>query len=210
MTQSLMTPAQRRASVEVPIRMRTLARDPRGFPIPFIVMIDKTGTPQFTINDMRRTTECRRKGLCAICGKRFERHPVTQRPEMWFVGGSRCFLHELGAFLDPPLHLECAEYALVVCPFLAARSARWRNIDDAKLSPGGLPEGMAILRDKHVQPDLPERFGLGRTYAYKFREDVPQHGFYIVEDWSHVEWWRGGERIEAPATGESPPIQEFA
>lgn len=196
-----------RLTVELPRRMRTLARDPRGYPIPFIVLIDKSGQPQFTINDHSRTEECRRKRLCSICGKRFDRNPVTFREEFWFVGGSRCFLHEHGAFLDPPVHYECAEYALRVCPFLAAR--RYSNrIDDRKLNPANMPANMALIREKGMQPALPERFGLGMTTGYEFRETQPNFGLYIADPWQYVEWWRAGEPINAPETGVSPPAPE--
>jgi hypothetical protein len=50
-----------RSGVAIPKRMRSLERDKRGYPIPFIVLRDKTGQPQFTINDFRRIAECRNK-----------------------------------------------------------------------------------------------------------------------------------------------------
>jgi hypothetical protein len=152
-----------RLALPLPKTMRTLERDHRGYPIPFIVMRDKDGKAHFTINDIRQVAQCVNKRLCAICGKR-----ITGG--FWFVGGSRCFLHEDGAFLDPPLHLECAEYALVVCPFLAAR--QWRErIDDRLLDKDKLPDGMMTIKNEYMPPSLPERFGLGRAlsyHAYKF------------------------------------------
>lgn len=196
-----------RLETELPRRMRTMQRDARGYPIPFIVLRDKSGTPQFTINDVEATTECRVKRLCSICGKRFDRHPVTFKDMMWFVGGSRCFLHERGAFLDPPMHLVCAEYALRVCPFLAA-SRYLRRIDDAKLKPENTPDGMTLVREKHMQPDLPERFGLGLTYRFSYRETLPGQGVHIVSRWEHVEWWKAGEPVNAPDTGQPPPDAE--
>lgn len=195
-----------RLDVPIPKGMRTLRRDSRGYPVPYIVLMDKSGTPQFTINDSRKVMDCVRKMLCSICGKRVPLNRVggNIEPYFWFVGGSRCFLHPHGAFLDPPLHLECAEYALQVCPFLAA-SRYMRRIDDAKLKPRDTPEGMAIAREEFVQPSLPERFGLGLTHDF----DITERGLYVVHNWSYVEWWRGGERIEAPETGEPPPNEEI-
>jgi hypothetical protein len=194
----------RRLAIELPRRMRTLPRDRRGYPIPFIVLIDRNGEPQFTINDWRRVAECRTKHLCSICGKRFDKHPVSSKYEMWFVGGSRCFLHPRGGFLDPPMHLDCATYALRVCPFLAARAYSGR-IDDAKLTPGGLPSGTALVREEYMQPALPERFGLGLTFDYRFHQEPNSAGVYTVDDWHYVEWWKAGEAVDAPASGEPPP-----
>ena len=173
--------------------MRTLARDARGYPIPFIVVIDRAGKPQFTINDGDRVEQCRKKTLCSICGKRIAGAP-------WFVGGSRCFVHERGAFVDPPVHRECGEYALRVCPFLATPYSG--RIDDAKLSPEGLPEGMALLRLEYMQPDQPERFGFGCSANYRIVRPAPGEWLYAVFKWEYVEWWRHGARINAPSAAE--------
>lgn len=190
-----MSGATTRLAVEVPKRMRTLPRDTRGYPIPYIVLVDRRGVPQFTINDDRLVQRCRRRSLCAICGKPHD------RDGMWFVGGSRCFLHEHGAFVDPPVHLECAEYALRVCPFLAARKYTGR-IDAAKLAPGSLPPGTALAAWDHMPPDLPERFGLGRTLGYEISRTT---GLYLVDDWRYVEFWQAGQPVNAPDTGEPAP-----
>lgn len=197
------SPVARRLTVELPKRMRTLARDPRGYPIPFIVMRDRHGVPQFTINDTEKTLRCHRRRLCAICGKPHD------RDGFWFIGGSRCFLHELGAFLDPPAHLECAEYSLRVCPFLAARSYA-RRIDAGKLAPGALPDGTELVTHDFMEPRLPELFGLGRTLGYE-RSVTPHYpaGLYTDDGWQYVEWWHGGERVDAPARGAPPADKEW-
>jgi len=191
------------ADMPIPKRMRTLAKDHRGYPVPYIVLIDQTGKPQFTINDDEKVKRCDRRKLCSICGKPHD------RDGFWFVGGSRCFLHPQGAFLDPPLHLECAEYALRVCPFLAARRYT-KRIDDAKLAPGATPEGMTLLREEFMMPRLPERFGLGRTLGYRRlsrRGDLP---VYVVEGWRYVEFWRNGEPVNAPDTADPPADREMS
>ena len=190
-----------RLSVEIPKRMRTLDRDIRGFPVPYLVLIDKRRQPQFTINDVRKAARCDLWALCAICGKRLDRDQGA--PMRWFIGGSRCFLHPDGAFLDPPNHLECAEYALRVCPFLAARRYTGR-IDDAKLDPDAKPDGLTLVRHEGMEPRLPERFGLGLaeiTTPHYQRTGI----IYKVPRWRYVEFWRAGEPINAPETGEPPP-----
>lgn len=185
-----------RLAVEVPKRMRSLRKDARGYPIPWIVMIDKTGTPQFTINDQQRLHACVTKHLCAICGKRFDRHPITARHEMWFVGGARCFLNQRGGFIDPPSHLECAEYALRVCPFLAARKYA-KRIDDKKLAPDAIPDGMVLATAEHMQPELPDRFGLGLCFDYRVVGSSLDPVFTVAA-WHHIEWWHAGEQTNAP------------
>lgn len=162
--------------------------------MPFIVLRDKLGIPQFTINDVKRVNLCVRKRLCAICGKRMG-------DWVWFVGGSRCFLHTRGAFLDPPTHNECAEYALAVCPFLAARSYSGR-IDDRKLAPGAIPDGLTLVRHDGMLPALPERFGLGAALDYR---RSGSGDVFIVDRWQYLEFWRHGRPCRAPDSAEPPP-----
>lgn len=180
----------RRLETPIPKSMRTLERDARGYPIPFIVMRDKSGKPQFTINDFRMVEKCRSKRLCAICGKRLD-------GKYWFVGGSRCFIHEHGAFVDPPLHEECARYALRVCPFLAAPSYA-KRIDDRLLKAKDRPDGVAIATVAHMLPEQPERFGLGLSRFFSIIDTDQQGLLYKVPRWDYVEWWKAGEQVNAP------------
>lgn len=174
-----------RLVIEIPPQMRTLERDHRGYPIPYIVLRDRTGMPQFTINDYRAVEKCITKRLCAICGKRLAKW-------MWFVGGSRCFMHPDGAFLDPPSHMACATYALQVCPFLAAPSYG-KRIDDKRLTPERRPINMALVHIEDMLPDRPEWLGLGATTAYQRKDS-----HLIVDRWDYVEFWQKGEQVNAP------------
>lgn len=180
-----------RLATAIPQRMRTRPKDARGYPVPFIVMIDKTGLPQFTINDVRRVADCHSKRLCAICGKRHDK-------QVWFVGGSRCFLHPHGAFIDPPMHHDCAEYALRVCPFLALPSYS-RRVEDRKLKPEGRHEDLKIVRTDFMNPMQPELFGLGSADSYRIKGSAV-HGdqILIVDRWNYVEFWKAGEPVNAP------------
>lgn len=192
-----------RLALPLPKQMRTRPRDPRGYPIPFVVLIDRSGQPQFTINDVRRTSACINRKLCSICGKRFD-------DGMWFVGGSRCFTHEHGAFIDPPMHHACAEYALRVCPFLAAPSYA-KRIDDRKLKPANMPDDMALARVDHMPPSQPERFGLGCTRAYRLVHPGPGETIFVIDRWEYIEWWRDGVTINAPdALPPAQPVGRFA
>lgn len=175
-------------SVRMPKRLHVRPRDTRGIPIPFIAFVDANGVPQFTINDEHRTRQCRTKRLCGICGKRFDEFG------MWFVGGARCFTHDAGAFIDPPMHWACAAYAMQVCPFLAAPRYS-KRIDDAKLTAGGIDTTTAILVRNGMPEEQPELFGLGGTLAYRWLED---HRVYRIDEWVHIEWWRNGVEVDAP------------
>jgi len=182
----------------IPKTMRTLAKDHRGYPIPFIVMRDKSGQPQFTINDFFKVRDCHAKRLCAICGKRLNEG-------FWFIGGSRCFLHEHGAFVDPPTHYECAEFAMRVCPFLAARKYT-KRIDAKKLKRENIPDTYDLVLVEGMPPALPERFGLGHSSNYALLRRGPGDDLHIIDHWNYIEWWKNGERINAPDTPVSPPL----
>lgn len=179
-----------RLLVPIPKRMRTLERDQRGYPVPFIVLRDKTGRPQFTINDVRRTEEARTKRLCSICGKRLGR-------SVWFIGGSRCFTHAHGGFVDGPTHEECSFYAIRVCPFLAAPSYA-KRIDDKLLAEDATPDGLLLATVPHMLPDRPERFGLGETSNYEVFFAPRQGWLYRASTWDYVSWWQHGQEVNAP------------
>lgn len=99
--------------VLIPERMQALARDPRGYPIPFGLLIDPDGKAHFSLNDESKRLQILRRDLCSICGTKLFRG-------RWFVGGVLSAFHADGAFIDPPMHAECARYALQACPYLAA------------------------------------------------------------------------------------------
>jgi len=194
-----------RLAVPLPMRLRTRPRDALSYPIPWIVVIDRAGQPQFTINDHSRVVEAARKRLCALCGKRHDPDGA------WFIGGPRCFLHPQGAFLDPPAHLECAEYALRVCPFLAVPSYT-KRIDDRKLSPENTPEGMTLVWNNGMPEPPPERFGLGRSTSYEVISPAPGEVLFVPTRWDYVEFWRHGEPCDPPddASGGPAPGEERA
>ena len=175
---------------EMPKRLRTRPRDRRGYPIPFIVMIDKEGRPHFTINTGIRVAECFTKKLCGLCGKRHDPGGV------WFVGGSRCFTDPNGRFLDPPMHEDCARYALRVCPYLAAPSYP-KRIDARTLKPDAVPEAMEIVSERGMAEARPDIFMLGRaiTWLPEPLQDDPRHLCFMAREWLHLETWQGGQMI---------------
>lgn len=95
--------------VEMPLRVRALPKDPeRGYPVPFFVAwVD--GKPDFRIADGRKVARCITEKLCWICGQRLGKH-------LAFVVGPMCAVNRVSA--EPPMHRDCAEYSVAVCPFL--------------------------------------------------------------------------------------------
>lgn len=176
------------AQIEIPRALRKRPRDRRGYPIPWIVLIDRNKRPHFTINDGARTIAAGRKKLCGLCGEKLRR-------DIAFVGGPMCFLSPLGAFSDPPMHHDCARYAVQVCPYLAAPSYG-RRIDDRTLAPGATPGGVLIKNDDLVAPDRPEAFMLGKAagFAMIIREDGAPL-FRAREEWLDLTVWKDGRQL---------------
>jgi hypothetical protein len=183
----------------IPERMSLLPRDKRGLPIPFIVLRDATNTPHFTINDQTKVYRCVVNKLCGICGKPFETfhdsrgrpNPRPQNAGMTFVGGPMSALHKHGAYIDPPMHHECAEFALRVCPYIAAKHYDTR-IDDRLAKKAELVEGQVILKDPMMIPDRPEYFVAVTCSDYTV---VNRQGYMKPANMIRLSWWKHGERV---------------
>lgn len=183
--------------VPIPDRMRHLPLDPRGYPVPVIVMRDSVGNPLFAANAEEDRQRMFRDDRCHICGKRLDRG-------RWFVGGhlSACAVH--GQFMDGGLHGECARYALKVCPYMAAptygrlvgphqlknhRSEAVILHDDTATNTR--PEFFVALMAVAQQPSYATVHGFGhRRFVRLVR---PRPGSV-----RRVELWRHGELITDP------------
>jgi hypothetical protein len=172
----------------MPERIARLPRDRRGLPIPFLVLTDRgTGKPNFTINDAAKQARCLAEDRCPICGEGLTRG-------RWFVGGPGSAFHPNGAYLDPPMHFECAHFALRVCPFLAAPVYSGR-IDDKGFDWSAHP-GEAMLVDPTVIAERPSLFVAIMAVGQK--QVGPAHSPYLKprRPYSRVEFWRFGRQLD--------------
>ncbi len=101
--------SQRLAAIPMPARLRALAHDALGYPIPKFAET-AGGKPDFRNTRSAFVQACARDRLCWCCGEK--------------LGGQATFMIGPLAALtrmapDPPLHLQCADYAMRVCPHLA-------------------------------------------------------------------------------------------
>lgn len=122
----------------LPARMKRLAVDERGYPVPwFVAWVN--GKPDFRVADTAKMFRARRFGHCWICGK-------LDGAVKTFVIGPMCAVNRTTS--EPPCHAGCAEYAAMACPFLTLPKTRRRdanlpeNISD--------PAGMMIERNPGV------------------------------------------------------------
>lgn len=102
---------------EMPVSMRALPLDHRGFPVPFFVAY-VNGAPDFRVMDPDAITRCVRDSLCWICGAKLGQDKT-------FVCGPVSSLNRRSA--EPPAHHSCAVFAAKVCPFLAMPKVKRRE-----------------------------------------------------------------------------------
>lgn len=96
-------------------RLEARPVDPvRKLPIPYVAERED-GTPDFAALQGPRLVKCAEKKLCGVCGQSLGYWIV-------FLGGPRCV--ESRAYVDPPMHEECAEVSLRLCPHIAHRETK--------------------------------------------------------------------------------------
>lgn len=108
----------------LPDRMKRLPVDARGYPVPhFVAWID--GKPDHRVADQAKLLLAHRLGLCHLCGQALGSFKA-------FIVGPMCGVNRISS--EPPSHRECAEWAVIACPFLSRPRAHRRA--------PGLPEGV--------------------------------------------------------------------
>lgn len=163
---------------EIPFRLSRRPRDARGLVIPFTQFIKPDGTPDFRVMDEALTGKAIRRRLCSLCGE-------PMRGDVWFIGGPKCV--ENGFFYDPPMHRECALYALQTCPHLARAKGKYAPVPDRV-------EGAALMIQGAMDDKKAEWFGLMRSTGYTSgRADTGMHVIKATMPWLSVERWRDGQ-----------------
>ncbi len=173
------------AVIPIPDRMRHLKVDARGYPVPWGVVVDGDGIPHFAANDESKRMTMLRRDLCSICGGKLFRG-------RGFVGGTLSALHPRGAFIDPPMHSECAHFALQVCPYLAAPRYS-KEIGPAKIANANVPD-YALFIDTTMIPGRPHSDLFIAVMAT--RQEVHENwNCKPLRPYSAVEYWRHGQRV---------------
>src|SRR5882672_9003291 len=137
---------------EIPFRLSRRPRDARGFAIPFAQFIKADGTPDFRVMDDKLSAKAVRRRLCGLCGD-------AMRGDVWFIGGPLCV--ENGFFYDPPMHGECARYAIQTCPHLARAKGRYAATPDLD------EQGVVLIAGAMDISKKAEWFGLMRSTGYQ-------------------------------------------
>lgn len=95
-----------------------------GLPVPWVTATLPNGRPNFSVIEAGRIPQLVAERLCGVCG--------AQR-NAWsaFIGGPSAVVQN--AFLDPPMHPQCAQDSLHLCPHIARQLPVHRA--DGKVQP---------------------------------------------------------------------------
>ena len=138
-----MTPIDQSDLSPLPMRLRHLPIDARGYPVPWFVAYvtgpDGARVPDFRVADGAKRIRAMRERLCWVCGQPLGRW-------LAFVLGPMCTITRTTT--EPALHRECAEWSARHCPFLTQPRAVRR--EDGLPPDAVIPGGEAILRNPGV------------------------------------------------------------
>jgi hypothetical protein len=170
--------------VDIPYRLAGRPRDARGLVIPFVQFIKADGTPDFRVLDDALMARAVRHRLCGLCGDKI-------RGDVYFIGGPLCV--ENGFFYDPPMHKDCARYAICTCPHLARSKGRYAPQPE----PGTTGPGIALIAGAMDISKKAEWFGLMRATGYQSSHTETM--MLVIKaklPWVSVERWRDGGLME--------------
>lgn len=167
-------------NVATPERIARLPRDDRDRPVPWFLMRFDDAHVDYRFVDGAKIGQAVDEGRCWVCGERFQRGNGA-RCRTFIVGPTAVFNRTTG---EPPMHRDCALYALRACPFLANpnKARRTSNVPEDAYMPGEPildNPGVAVawmcrrfdvdeLGDGHVLFRLPYPSGL-----YVYAEGLP-------------------------------------
>lgn len=174
--------------VPVPPFLAERPRDKRGFPIPASATVTD-GFIAFDVIDEPNRQHLIKHELCGLCGKKLFRGK-------FFVGGPKSAFAQNGLYVDPPMHRDCAEYALKVCPYLALSTYRPGKLDASRVKKVGL----GVVIDTNMEPDRPPVFVMigvpsvrhiaGWFNGHKIVKYLEPRG-----SWIDATFWRHGGQI---------------
>ncbi|GBR23436.1 hypothetical protein [Komagataeibacter nataicola] len=159
--------------VKIPTRCLGLPRLSNGMPIPKFASW-KNGVADLTTMNAEYARHAMQFKTCWICGQKLGRHCA-------FVGGPKSA--HAGVYSDFPMHRECAEFAVQVCPFIVYGSNYRKN-------PTLNTDDMARMVDN----DNPVIFCVSVASRYRYE---PSAGVFVIHPDEQL-WFLHGK----PATPE--------
>ena len=175
-----MAPKTKRPEVPLPEHMQSLPLVEGGYRKPWFVKGD-----DFRVTDGDKAWLSVSKKACWICGKPFA------TPKYALVGDA--LSATIRVYREPPCHVECAEYAMQVCPFILYPNAKRRTANlDAEASIDHVNAGAAIKLDAKN----PGEFFITVVSDFSYHHDEQVTAFN-KDDVLEVQHWVGGVRQES-------------
>lgn len=176
------------ADVPRPRGVDRLPVDHRGYPVPwFAAWLDEDdnevppgqGEPEFRVVGSDRLYRALTLARCWICG-------LPTARDVAFVAGPMCAINRTSA--EPPSHVECADYAARVCPFLTHPKATRR---EANMPAGEDPPGIMLRRNPGVA-----LVWITRRNAWRLRRTGDGGVLCDIGEPTETRWYHAGQ----PAT----------
>jgi hypothetical protein len=167
-------------NIPIPKRLEKLPFSKKwNLPVPwFVAWID--GEPEFRVAEGDAWVRAVRDSLCWICGEKLGIHRA-------FLIGPMCSINRVSA--DPPMHRECAEYSVKVCPFLTTPKMVRREKDRPPEEMLSDIPGLYIARNPGVTL-------LWVAREYKLVPADPGYLFRLTGAPEYLQWYAEGR----PAT----------
>lgn len=161
----------------LPVRMRYLPIDERGYPVPWFVAWHD-GKPEFRAMDPHKFINAIKRKLCWVCG---EKTGVN----LCFVAGPMCGINRTSR--EPPSHLKCARWSAQNCPFLS--NPRMVRREDEEIN-------NATLRDNASGIAITRNPGVAMLWITRQYEVMRVDNGYLIQmgEPESVEWWAHGRR----------------
>lgn len=162
----------------MPARIARLPRGGNGYPIPWFVPTLPDGSRDARLGDQQKWLRAVQDALCWVCGGRLG-------ARLAFVLGPMCTINRTAA--EPPMHRDCAEYSVKVCPLLVFPTMPRRR---GTPLPAGATEMPGIHDDSN-----PGGVAIWMTRSFTVFK-APGGPMITVAEPFEVTWWTEGR----PAT----------
>lgn len=160
--------------IEIPQRLKKFPLWMGKFVIHYTVFV-KDGIPDFKCMHEVRRIDAFNRNLCHLCGERMLNTLFA------FIGGPKCVKYR--AFVDGPMHPDCAEYACKVCPFLRDAKAEYSK----RTGGGARPEKMYLcLAEKYMTRRNPSNWKYRPNIALADLPHQPDQMVCHASDWVSV------------------------
>ena len=172
----------------IPHQLKDLPTDKHGRPVPYVILFDLDGIPNFKINDTAKVNDCLENDKCPICGRKLN-------GDMWLIGGEMSAFHPNGAYIDPPTHKICGQFALENCPYLSMPNYKASPDPTAAIKNKRLPAA-TMFYNPTVSLDLLSFFVFVKVKSFSVkRYNVFERFIKAERPYLETEFWRGGKKI---------------